>query len=340
MALEIKTLDDKNVWEVFVIKHSPQSLFQSWNWGEVVKKVQSSKLKAQNNFSRIGLYENQSLIGIAQIETVYAKKGRFLHIRHGPILNEYKEQYLKKLLSFLTLKAKETGSSYLRISPLIDNSDSNCQLFKSLGFRDSPLHALDGEYVWVLDINKSEEELLGSMRKTTRYLIRKAQKMGVIVEKSNNIDQFLNLYTTTSRRHGFLEHIGVREEYEIYAKEDEVVLFMATYEKKVMAAALILFGGNQAIYHHGASISSDIPASYLLQWEAIKKAKKRGLRYYNFWGIAPEGKPHHPWRGLTLFKTGFGGTAKEYLHAQDYIFSPFYYLTYILETLRKLKRGY
>ncbi|GAI33015.1 unnamed protein product, partial [marine sediment metagenome] len=28
------------------------------------------------------------------------------------------------------------------------------------------------------------------------------------------------------------------------------------------------------------------PASYLLQWEAIKEAKNRGCKLYNFWGIA------------------------------------------------------
>ena len=71
-------------------------------------------------------------------------------------------------------------------------------------------------------------------------------------------------------------------------------------------------------YHHGASsyAHNKIPASYLPQWTAIRDALKRGDRVYNFWGIAPgtlteEGfkisEPKHPFGGVTLFKTGFGG---------------------------------
>ena len=40
--LQIKSIEDKGIWEKFIEKHSPQSLFQSWNWGETIKKVQSS----------------------------------------------------------------------------------------------------------------------------------------------------------------------------------------------------------------------------------------------------------------------------------------------------------
>ena len=333
MNIQIKALENKSIWEEFANKYAPQSLFQSWNWGEVVRK-------GQNTSFRIGLYEDDNLVGIAQVVAIEAKKGRFLHIRHGPILKDYKEEYLKDLIIFLKQKAKEYNALYVRISPLIENSKTNNILFKNLGFHDSPLHALDGEYVWVLSIDNPEEELLANMRKTTRYLIRKAQKMGVIVEKSDNINQFLDLYSATSRRHGFVEHKGIREEFDVFSQNNQVALFLAKYQGQIVAAALILFSGIQAIYHHGASITTDIPGSYLLQWEAIREAKKRGLKYYNFRGIAPENKPNHPWHGLTLFKTGFGGKVKDYLHAQDLSFSLLYYFTYIAESLRKAKRGY
>jgi lipid II:glycine glycyltransferase (peptidoglycan interpeptide bridge formation enzyme) len=82
-----------------------------------------------------------------------------------------------------------------------------------------------------------------------------------------------------------------------------------------------------------------------LQWEAIKEAKSRGCKTYNFWGIAPEIKnPEdikvslHPWAGLSLFKMGFGGERKEYVKTQDLDVSPKYWLNYIIEVLRKHKR--
>ncbi|MCX6765289.1 MAG: peptidoglycan bridge formation glycyltransferase FemA/FemB family protein [Candidatus Nealsonbacteria bacterium] len=102
-----------------------------------------------------------------------------------------------------------------------------------------------------------------------------------------------------------------------------------------------------AFYHHGASLSkfNKIPVSYLLQWEAIKEAKKRGCILYNFWGIAPEiasesdaSKSKHPWAGLSLFKMGFGGYRKDYVKTQDYPITLKYYLNYIIEKIRKIKR--
>ena len=78
----------------------------------------------------------------------------------------------------------------------------------------------------------------------------------------------------------------------------------------------------------------------MLQWEVIKEAKNRGKSVYNLWGITPAGKKRHPWKGLTVFKTGFGGQVIEYLHAKDYSLSPRYYLTYGIEWLRKVSKGY
>ncbi len=178
------------------------------------------------------------------------------------------------------------------------------------------------------------------MRKTTRYLIKKAQKIGVKVEKSYNIETFLNLYKNTSIRQGFIPHKGLKEEFDIFAKGGKAILYFASYNGGIIAGALILFIGNQAIYHHGASLSNEIPASYLIQWDAILEAKNRHMKIYNFWGIAPFGKEGHPWKGLTLFKTGFGGRVQEYLHTQDVPFSNLYYFTYFIESLRRLKKGY
>jgi lipid II:glycine glycyltransferase (peptidoglycan interpeptide bridge formation enzyme) len=77
----------------------------------------------------------------------------------------------------------------------------------------------------------------------------------------------------------------------------------------------------------------------LIQWEAIKEAKKRGMTRYNFWGVAPENNPDHRFAGLSLFKRGFGGEDFEYLHAQDLIINkPRYLLNYLIESFRKIIR--
>ena len=53
-------------------------------------------------------------------------------------------------------------------------------------------------------------------------------------------------------------------------------------------------------------------APYVLQWFEITRAKNDGFKYYDFWGIAPNDDPKHPWAGVTRFKKGFGGIIVEY----------------------------
>jgi lipid II:glycine glycyltransferase (peptidoglycan interpeptide bridge formation enzyme) len=202
---------------------------------------------------------------------------------------------------------------------------------------------MDAELCWVLDIDQPEDVLLASMRKTTRYEVRRAEKLGVTVRVSTeleDLDAFLRLYKETAKRRGFVAHEGVAEEFEVFGRENRAIILLGLYEGTLLAGALILFSPHQAIYHHGASMSTKIPASYLVQWRAIREAKKRGLKLYNFWGIAPEDNPNHPWRGLTLFKKGFGGRTVSFLHAQDLVISSWYAVPRIVEVIEERIRGY
>jgi len=89
-----------------------------------------------------------------------------------------------------------------------------------------------------------------------------------------------------------------------------------------------------------AIIFSKIPASYVVQWRSILEARKRGINLYNFYGIAPDDKPNHPWRGITLFKKGFGGREINYIHAHDLPVSPMYLVPRTIEAIRTKMRGY
>jgi lipid II:glycine glycyltransferase (peptidoglycan interpeptide bridge formation enzyme) len=247
-------------------------------------------------------------------------------------------------MNYLRAEGNKKNVLFARLSPLIPNNAENINVFKKFGFIDAPIHAMDGEYCWVLDLDKSEDELLTGMRKTTRYLIRQAIKAEVKITRSTNSDDlsdFFSLYRKTAERHHFVAHTGIEEEFNIFRKDKEICLFQGFYQQKLISSALILFYQNQAIYHHSASIDQKIPVNYLLQWEVIKEAKSRKMKIYNFWGIAPENsKRHHPWQGLSLFKKGFGGRAIEYLHAKDVPFRFGYWKSYTIDLIRKMKKGY
>ena len=336
MAMRLTPIEAKKTWEDFLLTHGPQALFQSWLWGEVQKKAGQKVL-------RYGFVDGTSLIGIAQIFVVRARRGTYLHLRHGPVWKEQKTGYWKQLLALLQPLAQKEHAWFIRISPLIENSQINQELFSSLGLHSAPIHEVDAERCWVLDINKTEEELLSGMRKTTRYEIRRGLKLGVDVQMTRDVDmlhKFYSLYEETSRRQGFVAHSSITEEFELFAKEDNALLFLGFDQQKLISGAIILFYGGQAIYHHGASIPSKIPVSYVVQWQSILEAKKRGIKLYNFYGIAPDDKPNHPWRGLTLFKKGFGGREINYIHAHDLPTSPLYIIPNVIESVRTKMRGY
>lgn len=337
--LKIKTINNKQTWENFLKEQSQKTFLHSWNWGKFNQLM-------GNKLWRLGVYENEQLVGVAQIIKTKAKRGTFLLCPHGPYFVKTPNEIWNVLIDHLKTLALDEKCSFVRIAPFINRNEINRQLFKKLGFIYSPIHT-HAEYTWNLNLQPSEEELLKNMRKTTRYGIRKAEREGVKIIQSTNIEDlkhYLKLQKETKLRHHFTPFSKdfLKNEFLAFLKDNQISLFLAQYQKEIVAAALVVFWQNISFYHHGASSLKfpKIPASYLLQWEIIKEAKKKGCQLHNFWGIAEEGKADHPWAGISLFKTGFGGFGQKLLPSQDLPLKPNYWLTYIFEKMRKKIRGF
>lgn len=344
MNLKIKEIKNKEIWESFLLKCEEKTFLDSWNWGEFQKMM-------GNKIWRYGIFESSGdPLSVSLVIKIIAKRGTFLFVAHGPVFQQQtidnKQQFLETLLNELREIAKKEKASFIRIAPILERSVENIKIFKDLGFREAPIH-IHPELTWQLDIIPPENELLMKMRKTTRYLIRQAQKKFDIEivqgDDLKSVKIFNDLYQRTAARHDFVPFSFeyLKNEFLAFKSDNQVGVFLGKYKGEIVASAIIIFWQNIAFYHHGASSLKyqKIPVSYLLQWEAIKEAKKRGCRLYNFWGIAPEGRKNHPWAGLTLFKKGFGGYKKEYVKTQDFPISPKYWLTFIFEKIRKKKRG-
>ena len=338
--MKIKEINSKEIWENFLLKCRDKTFLDSWNWAEFQKKE-------GNKIWRLGIFNN-GLIGIALVIKIKARRGTFLFLPHGPIVND--KQALGVLIKELRNIAKREKASFIRIGPVWqrDKDKENIKIFKDLGFKDAPIH-IHPEVTWELDISPSEEELLMAMRKTSRYLIRQAEKNNdiEIVQSTDikDLKEFYKVYQETVKRHHFapfsLKYL--ENQFSCFLPDNQILTLLGRYKGEVVSSAIIVFWQNIAFYHHGASLSKfrKIPVSYLVQWEAIKQAKKRGCRSYNFWGIAEQElkNKNHPWYGLTLFKMGFNGYRKEYVKTQDLPLSLRYYFTYVFEKIRKIKRG-
>lgn len=333
----IREIDDKKRWEDFVSECTEKTFCQSWNWG-IFNQSMGDKVW------RFGIFENEQLVAIAQVLKIKARRGSFLFVPHGPLIAlGDKKEIIKSILEKLKDLAKTENVNFIRFSPILEVSDSN--IFKDLGFRNAPIH-MHPELTWELDISLSEEDILKGMRKTTRYLIKQAEKNEDIEITRGTSDEMLNdfekLYLETAERQSFTPFSNdyLKKEVDAFKNDNQILIFSGKYKGEVVSSAIIVYYSGIGFYHQGASSLKypKVPVSYLLQWEAIKEAKDRGCKLYNFWGVVPEGTKNHPWAGLSLFKKGFGGFEKEYVKTQDYVLSNKYWLTYIIEQIRRRKR--
>lgn len=343
MNLKFKEIEEKEVWENFFDFVQEKTFLNSWNWGEFQKMM-------GNKIWRLGIFEGDSkLLGLALVIKISAKRGSFLFLPHSPsIIDDSKKfEVLKALLEKLKEIAKEEKITFLRIAPIWERNNENENIFKNLGFKKAPLH-IHPEMTFELDIKNSNEEILKNMRKTTRYLIRQGLKNKEIeIERENSllgIEKFNVLYQETAKRQKFVPFSFeyLKNEFLVFSKDDQISILLGKYKNEISAGGIFIFWQNIAFYHHGASLQKypKVPVSYLLIWRAIEEAKKRGCEKFNFWGGVKieERNLKHPWYGLSLFKKGFGAVEKEYLETKDFPLKKFYWLNFLVETIRKWKR--
>ena len=185
------------------------------------------------------------------------------------------------------------------------------------------------------------------MRKTTRHEIKKAILTGMEIKTSKNpewIKKFYEIQLQTAGRQGFtpFNYKFIHGQFKVFAGAERALLYSAELKSKVLAQAVIIFYGEEAVYHYGASTEEGrkCPGAYLIQWEAIKEAKRRRMKRYNFWGVSdPEDKKHR-FYGISIFKRGFGGEDFEYLHAQDLVINYLrYVINYVIENARRRVRN-
>lgn len=342
MAIKIETIIDKSIWEAFAGQYAPRTFLQSWTWGEFQKKM-------GHKIWRLGIFDDNKLAGVALISKIIAKRGVFLLIQHGPCLIKARKEIFAILLTKLKKIGEEEAASFIRINPLWELSQENKNFFRNFGFRDAPMHANAYEATWKLDITMPEEELLMKMRKTTRYLIRQTLKnQDITIKKSikaEDLEEYQKLNLTVAKKQSFtpFPREYIKNEFEVFSKENQALYFFGEYKGELAAAALLIFWSGTAYYHQAASgfKHAKLSLPYLIVWEAIKEAKKRGCVLYDFWGyVNPQTEPKHPWAGPTLFKMGFGGKSFAYIKTQDLPLAKKYWLNYLVEKVRKIKRGY
>lgn len=272
--------------------------------------------KENNLFQNSSWFEFQESYGRKIVDFGFAKgvkaplfSGKsFVWIEKGP------EKITEKGVVQIREQAKSENVLFVRIEPREIEKKATKELVSVLG-----TSLLSGQKspkaTQILDISKTEDEILAQMKPKTRYNIRLSAKKGITIRQSTDpkdVDVFYDfLLATASKDKGYAPH---EKEYykkmvEILGPKEIVKLFIAKYNSQALSGILVSFCGDVATYLHGGSSSEhrELMAPHACQWEAIKYAKSKGCMLYDFWGVAETDDPNDPWSGITKFKSGFGG---------------------------------
>lgn len=336
--ITVKEITNKEIWEKFMALHPEGNFLHSYNFG-VFHQNLGKVVK------RIGFFNGKKLIGVMLGIVEKAKRATYLTIPGGPLIGWGNNDQVNLFKKTIIEIAKKTGCSFVRCRPQLLENEENSNKFKSLGFQIAPMH-LHAELTRQLDLTKTADQLFKEMRKTTRYEIKKAIKIKIKITQSKDlksIDNFYQLQKETAQRQGFVEFDKrfLTEQFSVFTKDNQVLLMTASLGKLKLAQSFIIFYGQEAVYHYGASTldGRKYPGAYLIQWEAINEARRRRMKRYNLWGVAPEGQTDHRFWGVSVFKRGFGGEDVEYLHARDLVINPLSYkINQAIELARKKLR--
>lgn len=281
-------------------------------------------------------------VDVAQLNTGYITFHAIAHtpwtigyFPKGPMPNNRMIEELVKL-------GRQKNAIFIQLEPNVIRKDETLHQGNNVSLYPSH-HPLFTKYTFILDLTKSEDELLKTMHPKTRYNIKIAQKHGVVIQEDNSPEAFLaylKLSEETTTRQGFFAHNRRYQEtmWRILHKAGIAHLFTATYTGETLAAWIIFVWDKTIYYPYGASSRNhrEVMAPYLLLWEIARWAKAKHIKRFDLWGaIGPNPDPKNPWYGFHRFKQGFSPELIEFVGSFDLVIRPWMYRVYtVADNLR------
>ena len=254
-------------------------------------------------------------------------------------LTPQNDNILQDILEQIKEISQKTQAIFYRLE-IIDKNDKNIvEKLKENGFIKA-FEEIQPEWRQVIDISKSEEEILAGMKQKGRYNIKIAEKHNVSIEKSQKIDDFYEIFRQTAKRDGFkirpLKYF--QDLIQILGQDGVAELWQARYNNRTIAVIIAVFYDGTASYLYGASSDEfrNVMAPYLLHWKVIQRAKEKNCQMYDLLAVSPENKENHKYSGITRFKEQFGGEKVQIVGSYDLVFKPTYYK--IFKMVEKYRR--
>jgi lipid II:glycine glycyltransferase (peptidoglycan interpeptide bridge formation enzyme) len=324
-------------------------VLQTWEWAQVKSKYGWQPMpfvwKDAGDVRAAAMLLKRSLpIGgfSARLSVLYAPK--------GPLLDWNNAALRARVLDDLQAFARRQGAILLKIDPDVvlgtgvPGSEEAVEVtggqavlsdMNRLGWRFSAEQIQFRNSV-LLDLSTSEDEMLARMKQKTRYNVRLAARKGVTV-RSGTPDDFpmlYKMYAETSLRDGFvIRNEGYyRTVWESFTRSPEphAEPLIAEVDGEPVAAIFLFHFAGRAYYIYGMSREAhrEKMPNYLLQWEAMRRAKTAGCTIYDLWGAPDEFTENDSMWGVFRFKEGLGGEVVRTLGAWDYPSGGLWYALY------------
>ncbi|MGE5251928.1 MAG: lipid II:glycine glycyltransferase FemX [Bacteroidota bacterium] len=311
-----------DLWRSYGAAHPELHLLQTAEWGE---------LKSAFGWKPVRLIRDA-----AGVQILFRALPLGLSIAYIP-----KALTLDGLLGEIDAACREHHAVFCKWEPDAWASHEAGRDSPPPGFTLSPQNIQPPRTILV-DLRGGEDETLSRMKQKTRYNIRLAEKKGVRVAPWQDVEAFHRMMQVTGGRNEFGVHSlpYYRRAFELFHPQGMAELLVAEYEGKPLAALMVFAHGKRAWYVYGASNDEErnrMPA-YLLQWEAMRWARRRGCSEYDLWGVPDEeeaaleanfeSRGDGLW-GVYRFKRGFGGELKRSEQAMDRVYRPLLYRLYL-----------
>lgn len=326
----ITLVKDVKKYEAFISKHYKSHFMQSPMWTKVKDNWKNEIIVSEDEEGNI-----KGALSIL-IRKVPFFHSTLMYAPRGPVCDIDDRETIAELIEGAKQKAIEYKSYVLKIDPDVEvENEEFVKMAKELGFKfknaSKNFEGIQPRFVFRLDVkDKTEEELMEIFHSKTRYNIRLAVRKGVKVTVGTREDlkTFHDIMVVTGTRDEFvvrtLEYF--EKMYDCMAPEN-LRLYLAHYDGKIVAGTLAILYGNKVWYLYGASSNDyrNVMPNYLLQLEMIKWALENKCDIYDFRGISGDIDETNPLYGLYRFKKGFNGKFTEFVGEMDYVFSPFMY---------------
>lgn len=351
--LQPEIITERATWND-ALRHLPYAhVLQTWEWGDFKHATTGWRPL------RLAYRRDDQIVAMASVGVRRVGALTMMYVSKGPALAYQNAELAAEVLEHLQRAARHNRAVWLKIDPDViaatgvpstaaavddtatappdDLPDPTGQAFMRL-LREERWRFSNDQVQFrntiVIDLTQSEDQLLAGMNQSTRRKVRIAEREGVTARAGTVADLPLlyDLYKVTGERDNFLiRPPGYYEQaWRVFIEAGLAHPLIAEVDGKPLAHVILFHFGKKCWYFYGASSDEhrDKMPNYLLQWEAMRWAKRQGYALYDMWGAPSVFNEADPLWGVYNFKRGFRGTVTRHIGAWDYAPYPLLYAAF------------